>query len=365
MDRSLEKAPAHGGAVDALARELGVTVEELTDFSANINPLGLPAGVATAIRDNISRLTHYPEPWSESLVDILTGHHRLPAGRIIVGNGSTELIYLLLRVLRPRRVLIAAPAFSEYERAARIAAAEVVYWQTLPEDDFLPQVTQLAALNLDSVDLAVVGNPGNPAGTLIAHDQVLIMAEFLRRRRIPLLVDEAFIDFAGGEDSVIGEVERQPGLMVLRSLTKIYALAGLRCGYLAASAETVARLRNAIEPWSVNRLAAVAAGTAIADTGFITATRRYIDKERARMKACIDAWQGWHCFPSRANYLLLSLPPALGGTTLAQHLLRRQRLIIRSCNNYVGLDDSYVRVAVKKAADNDRLLAALEAVASA
>ncbi|MBN2232791.1 MAG: threonine-phosphate decarboxylase [Deltaproteobacteria bacterium] len=356
-------APAHGGTVDARAHEIGVSPDDLTDFSANINPLGLPAGVAAAIIDNIPRLTHYPEPWSESLVAALTAHHRLAPGCVIAGNGSTELIYLLMRQLRPRRVLVVAPAFSEYERAASIAGADTVYWHTTSENDFLPLPAELESLDLEHVDLAVIGNPGNPAGTVLPRSRLEVMVEFFRRRKIRFLVDEAFIDFVGDEYSLIGDVERQPGLMVLRSLTKIFALAGLRCGYLAAASDLVEHVRAGLEPWSVNRLAAVAARTALADAGFIAATRRHIDGERARMAHSIGSRHGWHCFPSRVNYLLLRLPEGgPGGTELAERLFKRHRLLIRRCDNYVGLDDSYIRVAVKGTVANDRLLKALEAV---
>ncbi len=355
-----KKPPVHGGTVFQTAAELGVPVAEIRDFSANINPLGLPSRARTALTRALDHLQHYPEMYADSLIRQIaaTGGH--PASGILAGNGSTELIYLLVRVLKPKTSLIIAPAFTEYQRAVKLYGGGVNFCQTLSENDFIPQSQEIIKALDDKPDLLFMGNPNNPTGSLLAPEELCLVLEAARRRGTTCVVDEAFIDFVEGDSSMESRLENFENLVVLRSLTKIYSLAGLRCGYLLAHAGLVAELRRHQEPWNVNSLAIAAAREALADRAFIEESRRFIAGERDFLFRELSHISALRLFPSRANYLLMKLDSRYSARKLSDFLRRRHRLLIRLCPDFAGLDDSYLRVAVKDRAHNQVLVKGME-----
>ncbi|MEA2108169.1 MAG: threonine-phosphate decarboxylase CobD [Pseudomonadota bacterium] len=355
-----KKLPVHGGTVFQTARELGVAVEEILDFSANINPLGMPVRAWEALDKALDQLQHYPEMYADSLVKQIALRDNHPESRILAGNGSTELIYLLVRVLKPKTALIVAPAFTEYQRAVKVYGGKLDFCHTLAENNFIPETDLLIKALEKGPDILFMGNPNNPTGSLLGPEALRPVLEAARKSQTICIIDEAFIDFVGEQasmESLVGEFEN---LVILRSLTKIFSLAGLRCGYLLAGSMLVERLRYHQEPWNVNSLAIAAAQEALADKSFQENTRRFIARERDFLLQELSRISALHIFPSRANYLLIKLDRQHSSRQLSDFLRHKYRILIRLCTDFAGLDDSFIRIAVKNRENNLKLVGALE-----
>lgn len=350
MAFSISSRP-HGGDVFAAAAELGCRPGDVLDFSASINPLGPPASALVAARSSLDDCIHYPEIAAGSLRAALAEHHGLDPTHLLPGSGSTELLYLLPRVLRPRRALLVVPAFSEYARALDLLECSVDIFPLLPDRPFQPD--RLIEAIDDQTDLVVLANPGNPGGNLLPQEVVLSLAERLRDR-VDLVVDEAFIDFCPTQ-SVLSRVADFRRLWVLRSLTKFYAIPGLRVGFLAGSAKGIERIAAAREPWSISTPAIAAALACLQDETYRQQTLELVPVWRSELVAGLQSL-GLQVCPGVANYLLLKLPETAGSSTELTAALRHEGILVRDCCNFDCLDNHWLRVAVRRPADNARLL---------
>ncbi|NIA19751.1 MAG: threonine-phosphate decarboxylase [Xanthomonadaceae bacterium] len=355
-----KQLPIHGGTVFQTARELGVSVEEILDFSANINPLGMPVRAWEALGKALDQLQHYPEMYADSLVKRIALLGNQPESRILAGNGSTELIYLLVRVLKPKSALIVAPAFTEYQRAVKVYGGKLDFYHTLDENNFVPETDLLIKALEKRPDILFMGNPNNPTGSLLRPEELHPLLDAARQSGTICIIDEAFIDFVDKPVSVDFLVGEFKNLVVLRSLTKIFSLAGLRCGYLLASSVLVERLRYHQEPWNVNSLAIAAAKEALADQQFQEDTRCFIARERDFLLQHLERIPFLQTFPSRANYLLMKLDRQYSSRRLSDFLRYKYQILIRLCTDFTGLDDSFIRIAVKNRENNLKLVVAME-----
>ncbi|MFC1769901.1 threonine-phosphate decarboxylase CobD [Nitrospirota bacterium] len=338
---------SHGGNVYKIAKSMGIAAGEVLDFSASINPLGMPKGIRPELNRSNGSLLHYPDPDATGFAQAAGEHYGIDIKNIMPGNGSTELIYLLPRALKPKRVLIPAPTFSEYERASLIAGARVTSFKMNADDAFMPEVKAFCGA-MRGMDMAFLCNPGNPSGSVLERQDIISIIKAAKGERCVLVVDEAFMDFCP-EHSVLDL--NSPWLIVLRSLTKFYGLAGLRAGFLKAPGVIMKKLREHKEPWSVNILAERAAVIALSDTEFIKRTHAYINKERAVLAKGLGSF-GFKVYPSDVNYLLIEKPEA---STLARALLE-QGIAVRECSNFKGLGTRFLRIAVRSRKENMRLM---------
>jgi threonine-phosphate decarboxylase len=323
------------------------------DFSVTVNPLGPPRSVLQALRAGLGTITRYPDPEGRELVERLALHHHCPGTQIVVGNGANDLIYALTRAVRPRRVAIAEPTYTEYLRAALLAGVEVTHWLT-EGADFEPE-----PFDPEGVELLWLCNPNNPTGRLWPRPEALLTWIRTRTRTL-FAVDEAFLTLtAGGEGrSLIPAVSRLANLVVLRSLTKLYALPGLRLGYLVAPAEWAERVRAQVVPWSVNALAQAAGLAALGDEDYHRRTRAWLASEVPPFAGRLArACERLRPVRSEASFVLAELH----GLTAAAAVegLARQGIAVRDATNFVGLGAQYLRVAVRTAEENERLFEAL------
>jgi len=321
----------HGGNIFAISRQMSWDWREVLDFSASINPLGPSPCVIDAIRRSLDRIAHYPEREPRALVEALAYKWNVQPEQILLGNGATELIHFFARTNSFERVTLVVPVFSEFHRAYPRAVC-------VPIDSNWPRE-----------GLAVLTQPLNPTGCLID------LEDYLLHTNHPVLIDESFLDFTG-EPSIARRLNERPKLYVLRSLTKFYALPGLRVGALLGSSAAIAQLRCIREPWQVNGLAEQAALAALADTAHSERTLAYVAGERAWLTGQLAILDGVHPQASSANYLLVVLDyPA---SPLIRHLLER-KILIRDCSSWPGIEfPNAVRVAVRKREDNERLIEA-------
>lgn len=350
----------HGGNIYRYRRGGEDAAAFFADFSANINPLGLCPQVAERIAASIGALVHYPDPEGIELKRAIAAHYGVRENWITLGNGAVELLYLLCQAKQPRRVLIPAPSFSEYERAAHAAGAEVDYAFLDPARDFAVDLEELAE-RLEGVDLLFIGNPNNPTGTLLSNAALRRLIARAAEKDCFVIVDESFVDFLEDASahtcrSLVADYEN---LMVLHSLTKFYAVPGLRLGFSLTGEALAGTLARGKDPWNVNLLAQEAGVEALTQIEYQSETRRFVAAEKAFLAEKLAALPGLRvCAPS-VNFILADTREAgLTGAALRARLLERG-LLIRDCGNYPGLDAYYVRFAVRTRAENERLCAAL------
>lgn len=325
----------HGGNIFAVAREYGWDWRDVADFSASINPLGPAPGMRSAIIGAVERIAHYPEREPVRLCRALAEAWDLEADQILPGNGATELIFFLARMLHGTPVTLAAPVFSEFHRAFPAARlATLIYPSTWGQDGLL-----------------VLTRPANPTGWSLGLDT---LEARLARSSAPVLIDESFLEYSG-LPSAAALIGRYPHLFVLRSLTKFYALPGVRIGALIGSVGILQQWRLHREPWQVSVFAEEAALAALRDTEHAARSQDFMRTERAWLLEQLRRLPGAEPLPGDANFIYVRLP--YSAAALAAHLLPC-KILIRNCAAWPGLSGEAVRVAVRTRAENERLLEA-------
>ncbi|MFO7605606.1 MAG: cobyric acid synthase [Desulfurivibrionaceae bacterium] len=350
----------HGGNLRELAARTGVDPARILDFSASINPLGPPEYLRMVVSRSLEKLAHYPEPHSEGLRGALSGILAVAPDRLAVANGSTEIIYALPRALGCRRAVIPVPAYSDYEKAARLHGLEVVQPLLAEENGFRPDFAELAAQLRDG-DLLYLGRPNNPTGVSFAAEPLLALAA--AHPGVYFAVDESFHEFISEESGLISAA-MPDNLIVFRSLTKFYAIPGLRLGFVAASPATAALVGRQLLPWTVNTLAQEIGAKAVNDRRYAKRSREYVRAAREELQAGLAAIPGLQVFPGEANYLLVKLENKGGSVArLAEKLLAdsARPIAIRDCVNFSGLGRGFFRVAVRSGRDNELLRDSLAA----
>lgn len=350
----------HGGDIYTYLERHGATKKGVIDFSASINPLGPPEGVVSEIKNHLAHLIHYPDPDTRKLRSRISGVHNLDPASIVCGNGCTELIRLIPMAMGFRKVLIPSPTYSDYERACRLAnpGSAIIHHPLGKEDLFdIDSKRIIHAMVSKEVDVVFLCNPNNPTGRLVEKKRLMEIAEAAKQYRVYLVVDESFIDFCPSSWSMINSVATNPYLMILRSMTKFYALPGIRIGYGVFPAEVAGALRTYQPPWSVNTLAQVAAIAALdaAESGYTEETLKIVGEQKEVLERGFGDL-GIDFTPSAANYYLLAIPAAQQIAAYLEH----RGLLVRNCENFMGLDHSYLRVAVKSLDHNMLLLHHLE-----
>jgi threonine-phosphate decarboxylase len=349
----------HGGNIYDTAQRYKLRVEAIIDFSSNINPLGPSPRVLRALRSHLRWISRYPELHAQGLVRDLARFHSIPEEAIVVGNGSTALIYRLPYALVMKTALVLHPTFSEYERAFGLGGCRIDMVMRDEADGFRPPWQRLFEGLRRGYGVVMLCNPNNPTGDLIARDELTEFVEEAARLGTVVIVDEAFMDFH--EDATLKhEVLRRGNLIVLRSMTKCYALAGLRLGFLVASPPLAKRVREADEPWSVSALAQIAGRESLKDRNYLRRTLGLIATERQYLTERLAHIPGLMVYPSVTNFLLLKITrPGWDAPRLQQGLIRHG-ILIRDCRSFPGLGGGFMRIAVRGRKDNSRLLSALQ-----
>ncbi len=352
----------HGGNAAALAEEFGFSLEDCLDFSANINPLGISQRLRACLTESIDWLVHYPDIGYSHSRDLLAHHHALERDNVLLANGAVEVFYELARFLRPKTVLTLSPTFMEYEKAFSQVQAKVERF-SLPSPsyewnlaDMLPALDSLTA-----GDAVLICNPNNPTGTLIRRIELEKLAEDLQERRIFLILDEAFMDFLDdeGDYSFVSCLAAYPNAVVVRSLTKFYAIPGLRLGYaLSCHPTCFDEIEGSRAPWSVNAMADHALPVLLKDQAYQEATKQWLRVERDFLFQGLTAFSQIRLVKPSVNYIFFEY---LGRLDLRQEL-RQRKIFIRSCQNYHDLTERHYRIAIRSHQENEQLLACLTEV---
>lgn len=346
--------PIHGGNLAWAAAIAHCAPSEILDFSASIHPEGLPPSILAALTAALPSLAAYPDPNYGELRQALAQHHNLDPDWILPGNGAAELLTWAARDLSQlAATVLPVPAFADYGRALRAFGAKMV--PIAPVEPWVWDWGDWLHRDCTAYGL-VLNNPHNPTGQMWNHDLLRPLCD----RFGLVVVDEAFMDFLRPTEqpTVVNWVQDYPNLIVIRSLTKFYAIPGLRLGYAIAQPDRLTRWQQWRDPWSVNGLAVVAALAALADRPFAEKTWTWLESARSELFLGLQAQPGLIPYPSAANYLLVKT--ALPSNQLQQQVLRRDRILIRDCSSFPELGDRFFRVAIRTTADHQRLLRSLQ-----
>lgn len=354
--------PVHGGIRPAQLRTLGLDPSDVLDFSASVSPLGPPKGLWEALQG--VDLTAYPDPECLELKEALAELHGLDVDHALVGNGSTELIHLLARsyLNQPiggveRSVLTFTPTYGEYSGAGLLEGAKIREVAACREAGFawdLERAAELIATRKPA--LAFLCNPNNPTGVYLGSEDVAGLVQAAKGSGTLLVLDEAYVNFVEDrwDATSLLEGSARESVVLLRSMTKDYALTGLRLGYALASPEVVSRLGRLQPDWSVNSLAQIGGLFALADTGYLPAARRAVGEAKDFLVESFKQ-MGFHPLPSVANYLLVEVED---GAVWREKLMRRG-LFVRDCASF-GLPDC-IRIGIRAMPDCRRLVGAMRA----
>ncbi len=351
----------HGAEVLGAAEESGFLPQDILDFSSSVNPLGPSKKALEAARAAFSQIAAYPDSNSNALRQVIASHYGISKGNIVVGNGSTELMYLFAEVFLKEddKTVMPAPTFGEYESAVRKTGT-------------MPNFAKLnRAFNIDSeafkhemanAKLVFLCNPNNPTSKLIPKETLTDIIETALKQNTLVFLDEDFLEFVENEKNLtmIRRIKQYPNLFILRSFTKIYGLTGLRVGYGIANQEIISMLSCAKIPWNVNCLAQAAAIAALKDEKHLKVTRELIEKEKEWLQSELEKFGSFKFSFPDANFFFIGIRKS--GLTAAEikNRMLKQGILIRDCTSFKGLDQFYIRVAVKTHAENERLIEAFK-----
>lgn len=349
-----ENIDSHGGNIGKAVEKYGLPPDKIIDFSASINPLGMPPGARMAVRKNLDSIHHYPDPECKFLRNAISEYLKISPDNILTGNGSSEILSLIARAFKSKKVLIPMPAFSEYEKAARTERAKCVFVKAKEGQGFRLG-TENIAKNIKGVDLLFICNPNNPTGILYTRKNMKYWADTCRISDTIMIVDEVFMDYVKNplEHTMIMEAIHNSRILVIGSLTKFFAMPGLRLGYLIGTKTVLKKIRNYQPPWSVNSLAQAAGAEILRDKYFIEKSRRYMFGERLRFYRRLREIDGITPYLPEANFIFCKIC----GIT-SSDLCKRcamEGILIRDCSNFRGLDNRFIRTAVMRRGENIKM----------
>lgn len=330
------------------------------DFSANLNPLGTPVSIKHALIENIDKYEAYPDPDNVELKLAIGSRHCIEPDRIVCGNGAADIIFRIPLALKPKRALIIAPTFSEYAESLYTSGSDVSYYILKEDDEFFLNINEdiINILQAEPFDIVFICNPNNPTGLTIERNSMLVLLEACQLSGARLIVDECFMDFVHDEKtySVLPDIHRFPNLIVLKSFTKIFAMAGIRLGYaICGSIEDCEDINGCLQTWPVSTVASVCGIAALSESDFVTRSIDYVAEEKLKLITALDEL-GFRTFDSKSNYIFFKSPVKLDDSLLENDIL------IRNCSNYVGLANGFYRIAIRTENENSKLINTLKEI---
>jgi threonine-phosphate decarboxylase len=355
----------HGGDIYTAREQLSLMENppDILDFSANINPLGLPEGVKQAITKSVDIYNAYPDPLCRELIFNLSHFERVPCHWLLCGNGAADLIYRLVYAKKPRKAMVLAPTFAEYEEALNSVACQIFHYELQAEKAFQIDENFLEALQQEQdMDMLFLCNPNNPTGQLIPKEVILKILQRCKVLDILCVIDECFNDFLEEPEKYTAKeyLEEFENLFILKAFTKIYAMAGIRLGHCISSNEKLLKdLIKAGQPWSVSIVAQIAGIQAMKEKEYLIKTKELICEERKYLIRSLESL-GICVIASSANYIFIRWP--FHTKYPLYEMLFDKGILIRNCDNYYGLSQGYYRICIKEHEDNMVLIDALSRV---
>ena len=379
----------HGGNIYKIFREKNI--KEILDYSSNINPYGIPESLKKRITENLEILERYPDPDYVELRQKLSNLNKVNLSDIILGNGATEIIFLFMKVINPKKILIVSPTFGEYERAVKATEIsgdtvslsssngdnknienkkiEIEYFELKESDDFKLNIGNLKNELENKYDLLIICNPNNPTGKFLKLAQTEEILKECNKYNTKLFIDEAFIEFLedGMKESIINTEGNKKNLFVTRAFTKFFAIPGLRLGYgMYFDKELEKKISEKKEPWSVNNFAEMAGLTVLDDAEYIEKTLKWIAEEKKYMYEKLNKISGMKVYETEVNFITGKIDEKLFSEGLNVKILREkmleQGILIRDASNFKFLDERFFRLAIKDRASNERVIEVMKEI---
>jgi threonine-phosphate decarboxylase len=330
---------------------------DMLDFSANINPLGIPESVRLAAYQGVDLSEHYPDVVCEQLRMALAEYEKMDKEQFFCGNGAAEVIFSLVLAKHPKKALLMAPTFLEYEKALSLVKCQIKYHYLLEEQNFLLGESFLDKID-ESIEMIFLCNPNNPTGKLIDKTLLMKILKVCDKYGCMLVIDECFLEFLKEHNdySMAGYLKESKNLFILKAFTKIYAIPGLRLGYgMTSDDKVLKRMAEVVQPWNVSIPAQMAGIAALREKHYIEETYSLIEEQREWLMEEIRKL-GMKVFDASANYLMFKGPEDLADR------MKQKDILIRDCSNYKGLDKGFYRIAVRLPDENIQLLEVLKEV---
>lgn len=357
----------HGSDLEKIESLYQIRKEDIVSFSANVNPLGLSEQFKQRLAQKLDVITSYPDREYTRLRTAIGNYCGTDSRHIIVGNGSTELISLMIQLRCPKKAMILGPTYSEYEREVTLNGGSCFYFPLEEALDFVPDVAKLTAALCEDIDLLILCNPNNPTSSVITTQQMRQILDTCRQLNIFIMVDETYIEFVSDTENVsaVPLTTDYDNLVILRGVSKFFAAPGLRLGYAVTGSDSLLRtISEKQNPWTVSSIADTAGQLLFEDKDYILKTRKLISSERDRIQTLLSETDGLKAYPAHANFVLVrSLRKDVTAADLFDTAIR-QGLMIRNCSTFAFLDESYFRFCYMKPEDNDRLISCIREVFS-
>ncbi len=352
----------HGSDLETIEKMYGIKKEEITSFSANVNPLGISPLLRRQLADKIDSISVYPDREYTSLRKCIADYCNTEYENIIVGNGSSELISLFIQVEHPKKALIIGPTYSEYERSIALEGGTSLYYPLKEEDSFRLNAEDFIGKLNESIDLVIVCNPNNPTSTAITRREMRKILDACKQYDIFVMVDETYVEFADSYEEInaIPLTAYYNNIIILRGTSKFFAAPGLRLGYaITGNRDLIDYINTHKNPWMINSLAASAGEIMFQDTEYIKETKDLISSEREYMFRYLKQQPDFKPYPASANFILIrSLDDRITSEVLFDRAIR-EKMMIRDCSTFPFLDNSYIRICVMQPEMNRKLLECL------
>ncbi len=337
--------------------------ENMLDYSANINPLGIPQSLNKLIRNSIDKLINYPDPNYSELKEAISKFCHIDKNNILVGNGAVELIFLIIKSIKPKKTLILAPTFGEYQRALSLVGSTIDY---LPYGNninnyFTPVETIEKTIKNNNYDLLIICNPNNPSGHLTSLDEIITINNIAKEKNCKILIDEAFIDFLPDGEKISAKNLGDKNIFITRAFTKFYAIPGLRLGYsFLWDQDIIEDISSTREPWSINTFASLAGKVLLNDKKYQNDTYKWLNEEKIYFYRKLKEVEGVEVYKGQVNFILVKILNKNWTSSRLREELIKKGIIIRDCQNFEFLDNSYFRLAIKNRRSNEVVVEGLK-----
>lgn len=352
----------HGSDIEQIEQYYGIPKERIVKFAANVNPLGLSGSVRESLAEHLDIITSYPDRDYKKLRQVIASYCGTDIDYVVTGNGSTELISLLISQQNARHALVIGPTYSEYERELSLTGGRLSNYYLDEARDFRIDLDNLKNALAGDVDFLILCNPNNPTSSALTREELASVAELCKERGIFVMIDETYVEFAPSVDEItaVPLAARYNNLMIIRGVSKFFAAPGLRLGYgITSNKEFLDNLKQHQNPWSLNSIGAYAGELLLKDTDYISRTRELILSERRK---CLDTLKDFRyvkAYPAYGNFILLKiLKEGLTSFDVFEHAVR-QGMMIRDCSSFAGLPGEYIRFCIMNPEDNEGLLRCL------
>ena len=348
----------HGANTEIMAIKYSKNPKDILDFSSNINPKLIP-NLESYILEGLKECTSYPDINYTRLRKNISDYINVKPEFIIPGNGATEIIYLLMKSIN-KRLAIFNPTFSEYKRSAELNGLDILHLNLDKNNNFEINLENLKS-NINNFDSLFVCNPNNPNGKVKNLEKVLHL--IVENKKL-LIVDETFMEFVEHEEkySLIKYVEKYENIFILKAVTKFFGMPGLRLGYgVTSNKEIIEKIYTYKEPWTINSFADNLSNYIFKDENYIKESKEYYIKERDFLTKELSQIPSIELYETDTNFILLKLKENKAND-IKEKLFIESNILIRDASNFIGLDESYIRIAIKSHSENEILIKELKKV---